>query len=101
MAQEYDFSLLLASQYSGGPLVWNDQILLNANGAVLNEIDVTRDKSRSFKVAKSEVISIALSPCRKFLAIIEGTDICTYIVLKLMNAPTFARKSDPLKKVVK
>ena len=75
MAQEYDFSLLLASQYSGGPLVWNDQTLLNANGAVLNEIDVTRDKSRSFKVAKSEVISIALSPCRKFLAIIEGTDI--------------------------
>lgn len=87
MAQEYDFSLLLASQYSGGPLVWNDQILLNANGAVLNEIDVTRDKSRSFKVAKSEVISIALSPCRKFLAIIEGTDISieTYTTAHLVR----------------
>ena len=74
MAQEYDFSLLLASQYSGGPLAWNEQVLLNANGAVLNEIEITKDKARSFKVAKSEVISIALSPCRKFLAIIEGKE---------------------------
>lgn len=64
MAHEYKFSLLLANQYTGGPLAWNDNVLISANGALLNEVDVTRDCARAFKIAKSEVISIAISVCR-------------------------------------
>ena len=61
MSHDYEFSLLLANQYSGGPLEWNGNVLLNANGAIVHEVDVTKDAARSFKLAKSEILSISIS----------------------------------------
>jgi len=66
MAHEYNFSLLLANQYKGGPLAWNGDVLMNTNGAILNEVDVTRDTARAFKIAKSEIISISISVCLSY-----------------------------------
>ena len=61
MAQDYNFSLLLANQYEGGPLLWDENVLINTAGAIVNKIDVTQDSTQAFKVGESEIISVALS----------------------------------------
>jgi len=71
MAHEYKFSLLLASQYSGGPVEWNENSLITGTGAVLNYIDLTADSSRATRPATTDIVSVSISPCRKFIVVLE------------------------------
>ena len=61
MAHEYKFSLLLASQYSGGPVEWNENSLITGTGAVLNYIDLTADSSRATRPATTDIVSVSIS----------------------------------------
>lgn len=71
MAHEYKFSLLLANQYSGGPVEWNEGVLITGTGAVLNYVDLTADSSKACRPATSEIISCSISPCRRFIVVLE------------------------------
>ena len=61
MAHEYKFSLLLASQYSGGPVEWNESSLITGTGAVLNYVDLTADSSRATRPATTDIVSVSIS----------------------------------------
>ena len=53
----------------------NHQSLMVSSGALLNHVDFSRDSCKSFKMAKSEVLSFSITPCRRFLAILESREV--------------------------
>ena len=75
MSDQFKLSLVVCHQYEGGPIEWDEQSLMVSSGALLNHVDFSRDSCKSFKMAKSEVLSFSITPCRRFLAILESREV--------------------------
>ena len=50
MGDQFDFSLLIGSQYDGGPMEWDEQTLYVSTGTILNHVDIN-------KVSKQDVMT--------------------------------------------
>ena len=42
MGDQFDFSLLIGSQYDGGPMEWDEQTLYVSTGTILNHVDINK-----------------------------------------------------------
>ena len=42
MGDQFDFSLLIGSQYDGGPMEWDEQTLYVSSGTILNHVDINK-----------------------------------------------------------
>ena len=51
MGDQFDFSLLIGSQYDGGPMEWDEQTLYVSTGTILNHVDIN-------KVSTTHVITV-------------------------------------------
>ena len=45
MGDQFDFSLLIGSQYDGGPMEWDEQTLYVSTGTILNHVDINKVKT--------------------------------------------------------
>ena len=59
MGDQFDFSLLIGSQYDGGPMEWDEQTLYVSSGTILNHVDINKVCSRDNHFSlDSNIISI-------------------------------------------
>ena len=49
MGDQFDFSLLIGSQYDGGPMEWDEQTLYVSTGTILNHVDINKVSKQDVK----------------------------------------------------
>ena len=59
MGDQFDFSLLIGSQYDGGPMEWDEQTLYVSTGTILNHVDINKV---SLTLGPSRLPSLCVGP---------------------------------------
>ena len=52
MGDQFDFSLLIGSQYDGGPMEWDEQTLYVSTGTILNHVDINKVSTTQVMAAR-------------------------------------------------
>ena len=55
MGDQFDFSLLIGSQYDGGPMEWDEQTLYVSTGTILNHVDINKVSTTHVMTARPKV----------------------------------------------
>lgn len=72
MGDQFDFSLLIGSQYDGGPMEWDEQTLYVSTGTILNHVDINKVSKQDVMTARWHIFE---TPPKKILWNLPPTDI--------------------------